>query len=155
MIIYFATDVPRRWGNCGHSMYFKCYNSGDKQLKVAVHKLEPTVISSIVKDLTAGMKMFFDLTEAELHPGLEYSITKYCQMMLMMKQWIRQDRMNVMTKSLEFVRILYGVPGSKTVIVVLHVCQACGRAPKYDYDYFVVPGKGDSPIVVRCMISSQ
>ena len=49
-----------------------------------------------------------------------------------------------MTKRLEFVRVIYGGSGSKVVIVVLYVCQACGWAPKYDYDYYVVPGKGGS-----------
>ena len=46
---------------------------------------------------------------------------------------------------MEFVRIIYGGPGSKIVIVVLYVCQACGWAPQYDYYYYyyyVVLGKG-------------
>ena len=67
-------------------------------------------------------------------------------MMLVIKQRVGQARMNVMTKSLEFVRVIYGGPGSKLVIVVLYVCQVCGWAPKYDYDYYLVPGKGGSQI---------
>ena len=32
------------------------------------------------------------------------------------------------------------------VIVVLYVCQACGWAPKFDYDYYVTKGKGGSHV---------
>ena len=48
---------------------------------------------------------------------------------------------SVLTNNLEFIRIVYGGPRSEVVVIVMYVCQACGWAPKYDYDYWVVPGK--------------
>ena len=45
------------------------------------------------------------------------------------KQKIGTERMHVMTKRLEFVRVIHGGPGSKITIVVLYVCQSCGWAP--------------------------
>ena len=50
-----------------------------------------------------------------------------------------------MTRWLEFVRVIYGLPESKMVIVVLYVCQACGWAPQFDYDCYVTK-KGGSHV---------
>ena len=60
--------------------------------------------------------------------------------MLEIKQRVGKACMNVTTKSLEFVSIIYGGPGSKIIIVVLYVCQACGWAPKFECEYYVIPG---------------
>ena len=60
--------------------------------------------------------------------------------MFKIKQEIGAARMNIMTNNLKFIRIIYGGPRSQLVIIVMYVCQACGWAPKFDYDYWVIPG---------------
>ena len=67
-------------------------------------------------------------------------------MMLKIKKKIGAARMSVLTKNLEFIRVIYGGPRSEFVIIVMYVCQRCGWAPKYDYDYWVIPGPKGSAI---------
>ena len=46
--------------------------------------------------------------------------------MMPIKQKIWTERMHVLTRGLEVVRVIYGGAGPKMTIVVLYVCQACG-----------------------------
>ena len=64
---------------------------------------------------------YTDLADAEVNEGLEQAISECCAAMLQIKQRVGQAMMNVMTKGLEFVRIIYGGPGSNIVIVVLYI----------------------------------
>ena len=42
----------------------------------------------------------------------------------------------------EFIRCVYGTTGTQIQTVIAYVCQECGHAPKYDYDYIVLDNCG-------------
>ena len=86
------------------------------------------------------------LAEEELEEELEGTISDYCLVMLQIKDKLGAARMSISTKNLEFIRILYGGPRSQMVVVIMYVCRCYGWAPKYDYAYSVVQGKGGSGI---------
>ena len=102
--------------------------------------LGAVTITVIVQEMVTGTKGFDDLAGIGLHKDLEATISEYCMVMLKIKQEIGAARMNIMTKNLKFIRIIYGGPRSQLVVIVMYVCQACGWAPKFDYDYWVIPG---------------
>ena len=79
-----------------------------------------------------------------MNPYIKASIAEYAATILTIKQEICDARMNIMTKSLEFLRVLYGGPGSDIGFIIMYHCQGCGWAPRYDYDYFVIPGSKTS-----------
>ena len=58
--------------------------------------------------------------------------------MLELKRMIGKARMNVVCKGQEFIRCVYGATQTRVQSVVAYVCQECGHAPKYDYDYIVL-----------------
>ena len=119
-------------------MYSKCYNQKfDKTLRKAAHKLGQRAIAEIIKELDTCIRDLSELEEADIHPILKQLISEYCEVMMSIKQKIGTERMPAMTKGLDFVPVIYGGPGSKMTIVVLYVCQSCGWAPKFDYDYYV------------------
>ena len=55
-----------------------------------------------------------------------------------LRRRIGKARMNVVCKGQECTRCVYGTRGTRVQIVVAYVCQECGHAPKYDYDYNVL-----------------
>ena len=63
-------------------------------------------------------------------------------MMIHIKQRIGQARVDSFTKGIEFCRNLYGGIQSLLTITLVHVCPECGWAPKFDFDYWILSGKG-------------
>ena len=56
------------------------------------------------------------------------------------REKLGKDRYNVVSKSLEFCRVIYGSQYSKLVILILYVCQDCGHAPAHDFDWWCIAG---------------
>ena len=61
-----------------------------------------------------------------------------------MKKTIWAARINVMTKGMEFVRVVYGSIRTKLMVVIMYVCQECGYCFKYDYDDYVLEKRGQA-----------
>ena len=95
-------------------------------------------IAILIKELVTGIKKPFDLKG--INPFIESSIADYAITILTIKQEIGDARMNITTKSLEFVRVLYGGPGLDIVFIIMYTCQGCGWATRYEYDYYVITG---------------
>ena len=51
-------------------------------------------------------------------------------------------RFHVISKGLEFCRVVYGSDYSKIFILVVYVCKRCGCAPACDFDWWCVGGHG-------------
>ena len=100
----------------------------------------------MIQEIVTGIRSWDSFAEEGLDEDLEASISEYCLVMLKIKNKIGAARMSILTKNLEFIRIIYGGPRSEIVVIVMYVCQACGWAPKCDYDFLVVPGKGGCAI---------
>ena len=100
----------------------------------------------MTQEVVTGIRSRESLAEEGLDEDLEASISEYCSVIFNIKGRIGAAKMSVLTKNLEFIRIVYGGPRSEVVVIVMYVCQACGWAPKYDYDYWVVPGEGGCAI---------
>ena len=100
----------------------------------------------MIKEIVTGIKSLDSLEQEGLDEDVEACISDYCLVMLKIKKKIGAARMSVLTKNLEFIRVIYGGPRSEFVIIVMYVCQRCGWAPKYDYDYWVIPGPKGSAI---------
>ena len=66
---------------------------------------------------------------------LAYSIQDAARAVLELRRRIGKARMNAICKVQEFIRCVYGTTGTLNQIFIAYVCQECGRAPKYDYDY--------------------
>ena len=79
-----------------------------------------------------------------MNPYIKASFADYATTILTIKQEIGSARMNITTKSLEFLRVLYGGPRSDIVFIIMYTCQGCGLAPRYDYDYSFQGRKGAS-----------
>ena len=58
------------------------------------------------------------------------------------KTKLGEARFHVLSKGLEFCRVVYGSDYSKIVILVVYVCRHCGCAPACDFDWWRVGGSG-------------
>ena len=54
------------------------------------------------------------------------------------REKLGEDRFNVVSRSLEFCRVVYGSQYTKLVILILYVCQDCGHAPAFDFDWWCI-----------------
>ena len=68
---------------------------------------------------------------------LAYRIQNAVRAVLELRRRIGKARMKSICKGQEFIRCVYGTTGTQVQIVIAYVCQECGHAPKYDYDYIV------------------
>ena len=93
----------------------------------------------MIREIVTGFKSLDSFEQDGLDEDVKARISDYCLVMLKIKKKIGAARMSVLTKNLEFIRVIYGGPRSEFVIIVMYVCQRCGWAPKYDYDYCVIP----------------
>ena len=100
----------------------------------------------MIKDIVTGFKSLDSFEQDGLDEEVQARISDYCLVMLKIKKKIGAARMSVLTKNVEFIRIISGGPRSELVMIVMYVCQCCAWAPKYDYDYWVVPGPTGSAI---------
>ena len=62
------------------------------------------------------------------------SIFEAAAAIIMLKQKIGDARMDVLSKGMEFCRLVYGSPSSALMVVLLHVRQDCGWCHKFNYD---------------------
>ena len=58
-----AADIPRRWQNCGQTIFRKCVDSGDEDCCKAARKLGAHNITKIIQEIVTGIKSFDDLAE--------------------------------------------------------------------------------------------
>ena len=77
-------------------------------------------------EIVTGIRSLDSLEKEGLDEDVEASISDYCLVMLKIKKKIGAARMSVLTKNLEFIRIIYGGPRSEFVIIVMYACQCCG-----------------------------
>ena len=91
-------------------------------------------ITGIIREQVVGVKTKMDVADNGFPEELEASIAQYCTVLINIKQRIGRQRFNILPKSMEFIRLIYGGPGSMVHIFVMFVCQHCDYAPKYDYD---------------------
>ena len=72
-------------------------------------------------------------------PGfMAHSVQDAIRAAVGLRRRIGKARMNVVTKAQEFIRCVYGTNGTRVQIIAAYVCQECGHAPKYDFDYIVL-----------------
>ena len=58
------------------------------------------------------------------------------------KTQLGEDRFQVVSKGLEFCRVVYGSDYSKIVVLVMYVCKECGCTPACDFDWWCIGGNG-------------
>ena len=69
---------------------------------------------------------------------MAHSVQYAIRAVVELKRRIGKARTSVVTKAQEFIRCVYGTTGTRVQIITAYVCQECGHAPKYDFDYILL-----------------
>ena len=90
-------------------------------LQLAARLIGMKAIAKIMMQFVSGIKTPEEVRIQALH--IESPIAHYITSMFNIKQEIGAARIAILTKSFEFVRLIYSCQGSDIVFIIMHTCQ--------------------------------
>ena len=114
---------------------------GDSAFQEARQILTKDGIAAILDENQYGLRA--SPLAGHLHENLQtrhvyHSIWNILEGIMQAREKLGEDRFNVVSRSLEFCRVVYGSQYTKLVILILYVCQDCGHAPAFDFDWWCI-----------------
>ena len=108
----------------------------DKALDMVIQKKALLLVGS---PMCKAFSRLQNITRSKRDPG-EY------ERMVAEAELLGPVQQCILSKSMEFLRCIYGTATSPIQVVIMYVCQHCGFTPLYDLDwlYYLNAGKGKS-----------
>ena len=110
----------------------------------AVQMLGIKGITKILHDNKYGLDLWKDpdslVPNRCWNPTLYHCIWNTLDATLALRDKLGRMHFNVLSKSFDFCRCLYGGEYSHLVVLIMFICQDCGHCPVFDLDWWVAKG---------------